>query len=64
MQQELGELEAARVTQQRALAINQAVYGPEHPAVANTLGNLGIVQLVNTLIIQQILSEPQGAQAA
>jgi len=30
---------------QRALAIEEAVYGPEHPEVAITLTNLGIVQL-------------------
>ena len=29
---------------QRALAIKEAVYGPEHPEVAITLTNLGIVQ--------------------
>jgi Tfp pilus assembly protein PilF len=44
VQRDLGELEAARATQQRALAIQEAVYGPEHPAVARTLGNLGNVQ--------------------
>ena len=32
------------MTQQRALAIDEAVYGPEHPDVALTLTNLGIVQ--------------------
>jgi Tfp pilus assembly protein PilF len=32
------------VTLQRALAIQEAVYGPEHPAVAITLTNLGSVQ--------------------
>ena len=30
------------MAQQRALTIKEAVYGPEHPAVAITLGNLGI----------------------
>jgi Tfp pilus assembly protein PilF len=44
VQQQLGEFEAARASQQRALAINEAVYGPEHPDVAITLGNLGSVQ--------------------
>jgi Tfp pilus assembly protein PilF len=44
VQEQLGELEAARGSQQRALAIKQTVYGPEHPQVAITLGNLGIVQ--------------------
>ena len=32
------------MTQQRALAIHEAVYGSEHPAVAMTLGNVGYVQ--------------------
>jgi tetratricopeptide (TPR) repeat protein len=41
---ELPLLDAARVTQQRALAIKEAVYGPEHPEVARTLTNLGSVQ--------------------
>ena len=35
---------AARDLTVRALAIFEAVYGPEHPQVASTLGNLGIVQ--------------------
>jgi tetratricopeptide (TPR) repeat protein len=34
----------ARELLQRALAIQEAIYGPEHPEVAGTLGNLGIVQ--------------------
>jgi Tetratricopeptide repeat len=38
------QLIPARATLQRALAIFQAAYGPDHPHVANTLGNLGIVQ--------------------
>ena len=29
----------------RALAIKEAVYGPEHPEVAITLTNLGVLQL-------------------
>jgi tetratricopeptide (TPR) repeat protein len=37
------ELSAARVTLERALAITEAVYGPDHPEVAQTLGNLGVV---------------------
>jgi hypothetical protein len=37
-------LEAAHVSQQRALAIEEEVYGPEHPEGASTLGNLGTVQ--------------------
>ena len=44
MQQQLGEFEGARASQQRALAIKEAVYGPEHPELALTLTNLGIVQ--------------------
>jgi tetratricopeptide (TPR) repeat protein len=43
-QAQLGELEAARTSLQRALAIEEAVYGPEHPEVARMLGNLGNVQ--------------------
>ncbi|MGI8730893.1 MAG: tetratricopeptide repeat protein [Solirubrobacteraceae bacterium] len=31
VQQQLGELEAARVTVQRALTIKEAVYGPSTP---------------------------------
>jgi tetratricopeptide (TPR) repeat protein len=34
----------ARELLQRALAINEAVYGPEHPEIAITLTNLGNVQ--------------------
>jgi Tetratricopeptide repeat len=37
----VGDLAAARATQLRALAIKEAVYGPDHPQVAVTLGNLG-----------------------
>ncbi len=56
VQQQLGELEAARATQQRALTINEAVYGPEHPEIAGTLTNLGIVQ--------QQLGELEAARAS
>jgi Tfp pilus assembly protein PilF len=38
------QLKSARATQQRALAIKEAAYGPDHPEVAATLTNLGIVQ--------------------
>jgi Tfp pilus assembly protein PilF len=38
------QLTAARATLERALAINEAAYGPDHPRVAVTLGNLGNVQ--------------------
>ena len=44
MQLELGELDVARATQQQALTKFESVYGPEHPEVARTLGNLGIVE--------------------
>jgi tetratricopeptide repeat protein len=33
VQRELGELAAARTTQERALAIGEAAYGPDHPDV-------------------------------
>jgi Tfp pilus assembly protein PilF len=49
------QLTAARATFQRALAIFQAAYGPDHPHVAATLGNLGNVQ--------QQLGELAGARA-
>ena len=39
-----GEYFAARRLIERALATFEAVYGPEHPDVAMTLGNLGNVQ--------------------
>lgn len=32
------------MTQERALAIGKGVYAPEHPEVARTLSNLGLVQ--------------------
>ncbi|WP_460504235.1 FxSxx-COOH system tetratricopeptide repeat protein, partial [Catellatospora paridis] len=38
------EYASARTTLQRALAIKEAVYGPDHPQVATTLGNLGVVE--------------------
>jgi len=38
------QLTAARATLQRALAIQEAAYGPDHPQVAITLTNLGLVQ--------------------
>jgi Tfp pilus assembly protein PilF len=46
------EFRAARVTLQRALAIKETAYSPNHPAVASTLDNLGIV-------LQQIGELPQ-----
>ena len=44
MQRERGELEKAEASQTRALAIMEQAYGPDHPEVAITLGNLGSVQ--------------------
>jgi hypothetical protein len=37
------ELPAAHAHLERALAIEEAALGPDHPAVARTLGNLGSV---------------------
>ena len=45
VQRDLGELGDARASTERALAISQAVYGPNHPEVASALVNLGFVQL-------------------
>lgn len=39
------EYEVARATQQRALAINATLFGPDHPQVARKLGNLGNVHI-------------------
>lgn len=36
--------QATGASQQRALAIEEAVYGPEHPELASTLTNLGSLQ--------------------
>jgi Tfp pilus assembly protein PilF len=44
VQRKLGEFEQGRAVLQRALAINEATFGPEHPDVAGTLTNLGLVQ--------------------
>ena len=38
------ELEAARAALQRELALREEAYGPTHPEVAITLGDLGVVQ--------------------
>ena len=38
------QLSAARAILERALAMKEAAYGPDHPEVARTLTNLGIVQ--------------------
>ena len=40
----MGELTAARATLERALAIKEAAYGPDHPQVAITLTHLHTVQ--------------------
>ena len=45
VQLRLGELEAARVSLERALVISEAVYGPDHPELVPALINLGAVQL-------------------
>jgi tetratricopeptide (TPR) repeat protein len=39
----LGDLAAGREHLERALRINEAAYGPDHPEVAIPLGNLGNV---------------------
>jgi tetratricopeptide (TPR) repeat protein len=44
VQRDLGRFAPALASLQRALTINEAVYGLEHPEVARTLTNLGIVQ--------------------
>src|SRR5664280_2187442 len=41
--QSRGEPAAARLLLERALAIHDAAYGPDHPAVAISLGNLALV---------------------
>ena len=40
---DLGELNAARPLAERALAIDEAVYGPDHPDVATALNNLAMI---------------------
>ena len=39
--QAMGDLEGARAHLERALAINEAAYGPDHPNVAIRVNNLG-----------------------
>jgi Tfp pilus assembly protein PilF len=39
----LGDTQKKRELLERALAINERHYGPDHPNVATTLTNLGIV---------------------
>jgi tetratricopeptide (TPR) repeat protein len=38
---DLGELQEARKCFERALKIDEAVYGPDHPVVATRVNNLG-----------------------
>ena len=42
MQRKLGQLDKARLLYERALAIEEKAYGPNHPDVATVLTNLGI----------------------
>jgi tetratricopeptide (TPR) repeat protein len=39
----MGDLAGARAAYERALAIDEAAYGPDHPAVARDVNNLGMV---------------------
>ena len=41
--QDLGDLAGARAAFERALTIDERVYGPDHPAVATDVNNLGSV---------------------
>ena len=41
--QDLGDLAGARQALERALAIDEAVFGPDHPKVATRVNNLGVV---------------------
>ena len=54
--QELGELAGARAACERALAIPERVYGPDHPTVATDVNSLGCVL--------QDLGELAGARVA
>jgi tetratricopeptide (TPR) repeat protein len=54
--QDLGERVGARAAFERALAIDERVYGPEHPEVARDVNNLGRVL--------QDLGDLAGARAA
>ena len=51
-----GTWPAARPLLERALGIDEAAYGPDHPEVATALNNLGIVL--------GELGDPAGAAAA
>ena len=39
----LGDLAGARALQERALAIDEAAYGPDHPVVGRDLNNLATI---------------------
>ena len=41
--QDLGDLKGSRENLERALGIDEAVYGPDHPSVARDVNNLGVV---------------------
>ncbi len=56
MLQDLGDLAGARAALERALAIDEAAFGPHHPNVATDVNNLGMVL--------QDLGDLAGARAA
>ena len=43
MLQDLGDLAGARAAFERALAIDEKTFGPDHPDVATDVNNLGMV---------------------
>ena len=53
-QQGLGDLVGAREHHQRALAIDEKTYGPDHPDVARDVNTLGVVLRAS--------GDPQGAR--
>ena len=56
MLQALGDLAGARAAHERALAIDEKSFGPDHPKVATDVSNLGLVL--------QALGDLPGARAA
>ncbi len=56
MLQDLGDLAGARAAYERALAIDEKSFGPDHPDVATVVNNLGSVL--------QDLGDLAGARAA